>query len=96
LPKGIRAEYREIATQMEVNGPDLGMPDTRALSDGLFEIRADGREGWGRVFYCTLKGQRIVMVHSFLKKTNATPKRELETARRRVREVKNGTVQPIG
>ena len=41
-------------------GPDLGMPHTRAMSMGLFELRLKSREGLGRVFYCTLVGRKIV------------------------------------
>jgi phage-related protein len=41
------------------------------------------------VFYCTLIGKRIVMLHSFVKKTQHTPKRELEVAQSRMKEIKN-------
>jgi phage-related protein len=54
----------------------------------LFEIRARGREGTGRAFFCTVIGERIVILHGFLKKTEQTPLRELEVARTRLREVK--------
>ena len=73
---------------MEVYGPNLGMPHTRAMGNGLFEIRAKGKEGIGRVFYCTIVGNRIMMLHCFVKKTDKTPPRELDTARKRLKEVK--------
>jgi phage-related protein len=95
LPGGVCSAYTDIATKMMVTGPNLGMPHTKPLGGGLFEIRADAAEDWGRVFYCTVRGRKIIMLHSFLKKTNATPPRERETAERRMREVKNGTVHPI-
>jgi phage-related protein len=96
LPKGVFAAYIKLTMKMQLIGPNLGLPKTKSLGSGLFEIRADAAEGWGRVFYCTMKDKQIVMLHSFLKKTNATPPRERETAERRMREVKNGTVHPIG
>jgi hypothetical protein len=37
-------------------GPNLGMPYTRPMGDGLFEIRAKGKEGIGRSLLCTVKG----------------------------------------
>ena len=40
------------------------------------------------MFYCTQVGRRIVMLHSFVKKTNRTPVRELDTAMSRLKEVK--------
>ena len=38
-------------------------------------------------FYCMMVGRKIILLHSFIKKTNETPKREFEIARRRQREV---------
>ena len=60
----------------------------RAMGAGLFEVRAKGREGIGRAFYCSLIGERIVILHVIIKKTEKTPARELEIARARQREVK--------
>jgi phage-related protein len=87
-PEGIRASFLRIAETMELHGPDLGLPHTRAMGGGLFEIRAKGREGIGHAFYCTAVGERIVILHAFVKKTEQTPPRELETARARLKEVK--------
>ena len=71
-------------------GPNLGMPYTRPFGEGLFEIRANGREEIGRAFFCTLVGRRVVILHGFIKKTEQTPAKELKTARQRLNEVKNG------
>jgi phage-related protein len=60
------------------------------MGDGLLELRLKGSEGIARVFYCTQVGRRIVMLHSFVKKTNRTPPRELEIALNRMKEVKHG------
>ena len=50
LPKGILARYFHCTDRMLEFGPDLGMPHTRAMSAGLFELRLKSREGIGRVF----------------------------------------------
>ena len=68
-------------------GANLGMPHTRAMSDGLFELRIKGKEGIARVFYCTLVGQQIIMLHGFIKKSEKTPLKELRLARGRLAEV---------
>ena len=73
---------------MEIYGPDLGMPHTRAMGHGLFELRLKAAEGIARVFYCTVVDRRIVMLHQFTKKSEKTPRKELEIARRRMEEVK--------
>ncbi len=78
-----------ISNRMKVQGPNLGMPYVRPMGEGIYEIRAKGAEGRGRVFYCTIKGKTIIMLHGFIKKTPATPKHELDIARRRMREVKD-------
>ncbi|HET8898892.1 MAG TPA: type II toxin-antitoxin system RelE/ParE family toxin [Rhodanobacteraceae bacterium] len=87
-PAGIRASFLRIAETMLEHGPDLGLPHTRAMGGGLFEVRAKGREGIGRAFYCTAIGNRIVILHAIVKKTERTPPRELELARARLKEVK--------
>ena len=88
-PPKIAASYARIADRIIENGPNLGMPYTEALGDGLFEIRAKGQEGIGRAFFCTLVGRKIVILHSFIKKTQKTPKKELEIARQRMKDVKS-------
>ncbi len=73
---------------MEEHGADLRLPHSRAMGEGMFELRCKGKEGIGRAFYCTLAGQQVVILHSFIKKTQETPDRELKTARKRLKEVK--------
>lgn len=87
LPTGIRADYLRLLGTMEKHGVDLHMPYSRAMGRGLFELRPRGREGIGRVFYCTQVGVRIVVLHSFVKKTEKTLLAELRIARRRLKEV---------
>jgi phage-related protein len=74
---------------MEEYGVDLRMPHSRAMGQGLFELRCRGQEGIGRVFYCTLVGREIVILHSFIKKTQETPDSEMRIARKRLKGVKN-------
>ena len=89
LPAGFLARFLRYAERMEVHGPDLGMPHTRSMGKGLFELRLKSAEGIARVFYCTVVGQRIVMLHQFVKKSDRTPVKELEIARKRMKEMKD-------
>ena len=57
------------------------------MGGGLFELRLKGADGIARVFYCVAYERRIVIPHSFIKKIQATSKRELETAKRRKKEI---------
>jgi len=89
LPAGFLARFLRYAERMEIYGPDLGMPHTRAMGDGLFELRLKAGEGIARVFYCTRVGRRIVILHHFIKKTDKTPAKELSVARARIEELEN-------
>jgi phage-related protein len=88
-PVGIYVSFIRIAEQMVVSGSNLGMPYTKAMGNGLFEIRARGPEGIARAFFCCMKGKRIVILHGFIKKTQATPIKELRLAKQRMKEVLN-------
>ena len=86
-PSGIRASFTRIAESMNEYGPNLGLPYTRALREGLFEIRPKGREGIGRALFCMVSVRRIVIVHAFIKKTERTPIKILKIARQRMKEI---------
>jgi len=90
LPTGLLARFVRYAERLEEHGPNLGMPHTRAMGDGLFELRLKAGEGIARVFYCTIVDRRIVMLHHFVKKSQKTPRKELATARSRLKEVTDG------
>lgn len=89
LPDTLAARYIILTRRMIVLGPHLGAPHTKAFGQGLFELRLKGAEGIARVFFCTLVGKRIVMLHSFLKKAEKTPRRDREIAETRMKEVKD-------
>jgi phage-related protein len=93
LPAGFLGRYLRYSDRMEIYGPDLGMPHTRAMGDGLFELRLKATEGIARLFYCTTVGKKIVMLHQFIKKTDKTPLKELAIARRMMKEIKNAYAQ---
>jgi phage-related protein len=88
LPDTLAARYIVLTRRMVALGPNLGEPHTKAFGEGLFELRLKGAEGIARVFFCTLVGRRIVMLHSFVKKSERTPPREREIAEIRMKEIK--------
>ena len=89
LPDTLQARYIGLTQRMLVYGPNLGLPHTDAFGGGLFELRLKGVEGIARVFFCTMVKQEIIMLHSFIKKTQKTPNRELNIAKLRIKELKN-------
>jgi len=89
-PVGILADYTRIVELLMEFGPHLRMPHSRSMGGGLFELRPRGREGIGRRLYCFVEGQRVIMLHAFIKKTQDTPAQELKIARKRMQEAQNG------
>lgn len=89
-PTDILADYAHLVELLVVHGPSLRMPHSRAMGDGLFELRPRGRSGVGRALYCFLVGRRVVVVHAFLKKTQETPDKDLRLARKRIKELQSG------
>ena len=87
LPPKILAKMLHIFELIEMAGAQLGEPYTKPLNEGLFEVRAKAKEGIGRSIYCYQKGQKIIILHSFVKKDQKTPKRDLEIALKRKKEI---------
>jgi phage-related protein len=87
LSDTLLAKYIKLTELMQQYGPNLGMPHTKALGNGLFELRLKGKEGIARVFYCSLISKEIHMLYSFIKKTEKTPLKELRLAKMRMNEV---------
>lgn len=89
-PVDVLADYAHLVELLAKHGPNLRLPHSRAFGDGLFELRPRGRSGIGRAFYCFLLGQRVVVLHAFIKKSQETPDKELKLARKRMKEVIHG------
>ncbi|MEY3352292.1 MAG: type II toxin-antitoxin system RelE/ParE family toxin [Polynucleobacter sp.] len=88
LPVTLQARFIGLTDRMMEHGPNLGLPHTNSFGGGLFELRLKGAEGIARVFFCLIVKQQIVMLHSFIKKTQKTPDKELKLAKQRMKEFK--------
>jgi phage-related protein len=62
-------------------------PYIKHLEGRLWEMRLRGRDGIARSLYVTASGRRVVILRTFVKKTQKTPRREIELALRRAKEV---------
>ena len=85
LPEDRRAIGADIKTVQE--GWPLGMPLVRKMDPGLWEIRSRITDGVARILF-TVVGAEMVLLHGFVKKTDKTPKADLELARKRRNEVR--------
>lgn len=89
LPADMQGRFlRYVEIIQQVGFAELPRDSVKHLENKLWELRLTGRDGISRVIYVTASGQRVVVVRAFIKKTQATPKRELEIARKRAKEVK--------
>jgi phage-related protein len=89
-PADLLADFARVVELLMDFGPQIGMPHSRPMGGGLFELRPRGRGGIGRAFYCFAIGRRIVILHAFIKKTQVTPEQTLWIARKRMKEIQNG------
>ncbi len=87
FPKGILSHFIHIVEMIEEFGPKLGAPYTKPFGKGLFEIRARGKEGIGRSFFCMVKGKEVIILHSLIKKSQKTPAKEISVALKRLKDV---------
>ena len=72
------------------HGSSLGLPISKpmpSIAQGAHEIRLKDRAGIYRVFYYTKIEDHVLIFHAFKKKTQKTPKKDLETAKRRLKEM---------
>jgi len=88
LPVDMRASYERIVGLVQAVGLErVHQPYIKHIEDRLWEIRLRGRSGIARSLYVTAAGRRVVILRTFVKKTQKTPRREIELALKRAREV---------
>lgn len=88
LPADMRAYLQRIVGLIENYGLEqVHGPYIKHLEDRLWEMRLKGRAGIARAIYVTAVGKRVVILRAFIKKTQKTPRKELELAHLRAKEV---------
>lgn len=88
LPIDIRAKLTRALDLLRAKGiAVLVMPLARHVEGKVWELRATGRDGIGRSLYVAASGRRLLILRSFIKKTQKTPRMEIEIALKRLSEV---------
>lgn len=89
LPADMKARFRRIVELIQDYGLErVREPHVKHLDGALWEMRMKGKDGISRAMYVTAKGRRIVVVRVFVKKTQKTPRREIDLALGRAKEIK--------
>lgn len=88
-PVDIRARFLRIVQLIEAVGlPNVREPYVKHLEGPLWEMRMKGKDGIARAVFVTASNQRVVVVRVFPEKTQKTPRREIELAHARAKEVR--------
>lgn len=84
----MQARFLRLAELIAVVGLEsLSEPHVKHLEGKLWEPRLTGRDGIARALYVTAVGRRVVVVRALIKKTQKTPRAEIELALRRAEEI---------
>lgn len=87
LPADVQARFRRIAALIETSGLErVHEPYVKHLEGKLWEMRMSGRDGIARAVYFTAAGKRVIVTRAFVKKTQKTPRSEIEMALKRMKE----------
>lgn len=77
-----RKKIAFLINLLERFGMHLGMPYSRKITDGLYELRVRGKVEI-RIIY-GLRSNQAILLHIFKKKQDKIPRREIETAQARL------------
>lgn len=82
LDKKMRAKMVRTIETLQNNGNDLREPYSKYIDDGIFELRAKVGSDISRVLYFFFTGKRVILTNGFIKKTQKTPAKEIELAKK--------------
>lgn len=90
----VQASFAHLFDLLETKGTAVGMPHVKPMGKKLYELRVHDQDGIYRTLYFAATRQRFVMVHSFQKKSQKTPKQELEKALKRMNDFLASDIPP--
>lgn len=86
LSLAVRAKITRAIERLAEDGVLLTEPFTRRIRSKIRELRINDAQGNVRILYFTCTGRRFILLHGFIKKTDKTPEREIETAEKRMKD----------
>jgi phage-related protein len=89
LPRDMQTKFERIVHMIEAHGLErMREPYVKHVEGKLWEMRLIGSDGIARSLYVTASGRRVVVLRTFVKKTQKAPRREIELALERAKDVK--------
>jgi phage-related protein len=93
LSTDLKARFLHVSNLLvKLEPANIGMPHVKFLGDKLWEMRLKGKDNIARVVYFLAYNKKIVILHTFIKKTQGTPRRAIKIAQCRIKEVENGKI----
>lgn len=90
LSADLKARFLHMSELLLNFGPlNVGLPHARPLENKLWELRLKGKDNIARSIYVLVIKRRIIILHTFIKKTQKTPAHALQVARNRIKEIKD-------
>ena len=90
LSPDLQAKFLHVADLLVQFGPhNVGLPHVRFIEDKIWEMRLKGKDNIARCLYFLATHERIVILHSFIKKTQETPRKAINIAKERMKSAKN-------
>jgi phage-related protein len=84
LDEKTRVRFGWSIEQLRIRNVQARAPLVKHLEGRIWELREESGTNIYRLLYCLYTGRRIVFLHGFQKKTQKTPRQEIETAQRRL------------
>lgn len=89
LPRDLRSRFEKVVSLIQLDGLEkVHEPYVKHIQGKLWEIRMSGKDGIARSLYVTAHRRRVIVLRTFIKKTQKTPNREIMLALKRAKEVK--------
>ena len=89
LSQDMRASFERNVGMIRANGLErMHEPYVKHIEGKIWEMRLKDRDGIARSLYMAATGRRVAVLRTFIKKTEKTPRREIEIALQRAKEVK--------
>ena len=82
-----RAELFSTLQGIQEHGTDAVGVDFRQIEGKLWELKIRAQGNQHRIFYAVLRGNEMILLHAYLKKTAKAPLREIEPARQRLKQL---------
>ena len=82
LDKPMRIKMVKMISLLGELGFNLREPYSKPIDDGIFELRAQVGNNISRILYFFVIGKRVILINGFIKKTQKTPQKEIELAKK--------------